>query len=539
MALVFRFNTDPQTLGKSAESAGERTAVRANTLETLQAKQRRDMQAAENLMQLAQMQTQVQQRGLDRFHDLNRMLYSDAADLKRQTLVGNQQRQEFKDRLDAQVATDQRQFEMQTARDVQQAEHHDFASNREFNERRLLTREQFVNEGIKSGEFKFTPRQKQERQRKYDELAAVRSSRILRPHERAQVEAQIISELEAIEPLPVPFDERPRPNHESITAATVWFDGQQWQPLGNRKLSPGDRYRIPDGKGGFEDKVYKEKEYAADIEVEKERRKKEIARSMPPSDTDFIEAFNATRLSMVQERKQASLESGTGEEPLPPTDQEVTQRMELLKQARDKMYSGSQQQDQAVPRSPFPSSAGMTPDSPVLLDPNDDAGFEALPPGTFVRDASTGKVMRKPQPNYLNDGGQQIPVNTTTVNGMQRPTVYKDGRLHLAVNVGGQWKLGRPVDPDAPQTDASNQRFAEYQGRRYPLVTAKDGRRGIVVNGVFMVEDGADTANGQAVEGASLPRPQTEAERDALPPGAKYVAPDGSVRINSRSPSAG
>ena len=49
-------------------------------------------------------------------------------------------------------------------------------------------------------------------------------------------------------------------------------------------------------------------------------------------------------------------------------------------------------------------------------------------------------------------------------------------------------------------------------------------------DGIFSSQEGGVTSEGNAVEFDNLPAPRSREERDALPPGTQYVAPDGSIR---------
>lgn len=485
MPFTFRFNVDPATLGTGAYEGGRANAVRANTLESLQAKQRRDMQAAENAMQLANMQRQAEQRNLDRMHDLNRAIYGEMGDYARQRLAGEQQSQQLRDRAAEQQLAEQRQNEFQATRDARLAEYGDIGKSRDFNNQRLLSREEFINEGLKKGELQFGPRQLEYRQKKYDELAAVRTSRALRPHERAAEEAKIISEINEIEPTPVPFDQRPVPSHEVINANTLFLDGSTWKPLGTRQLSPGDVYKSPDGKGGFEDKVFKEQEYKNSLEIEKERQKAQIAANTPPSDKEWIESFAAASNALF---KQKSLESaGTGVDPTPPTTDEVIAHMKALKAARDQMFAAPQ-----PGQGPAFGPAAMDPFgivqkmAGIAATPNPMQRQPAAPQGMRFRDAQTG---------------EEFPIVMQNIAGGERPTMTRNGETFMMEKdangnwvtawklTGGGGSAGMP-SPQAPAAPQGQQtKTAEYQGRQYPIITAKDGRQGIVVNGIFMVEE--------------------------------------------------
>lgn len=49
-------------------------------------------------------------------------------------------------------------------------------------------------------------------------------------------------------------------------------------------------------------------------------------------------------------------------------------------------------------------------------------------------------------------------------------------------------------------------------------------------DGALSSQEGAVTSDGNTVQFDDMPAPKSQAERDALPPGTKYVAPDGSIR---------
>lgn len=88
-------------------------------------------------------------------------------------------------------------------------------------------------------------------------------------------------------------------------------------------------------------------------------------------------------------------------------------------------------------------------------------------------------------------------------------------------------EMAIPEDPQAAEggSAAGEQSWASWLlGRANPVTALRDDYQ------MLMGDESGVTSQGNAVQFDSLPTPRTREERDALPPGTQYVAPDGSIR---------
>lgn len=341
MPIVRGHTLEPENIGDPAFDNAERQTFRENTLRSLEAGQRMRMQAAQIMSNLSALRMQGQQREQDRLYDFQRSVFNAGADMAARERAAQIQAEEFnrRQKMDAAQRRDEALFgaELQAERDQRLADQQNFRDTDDFNRDRLLSKEEWVNKGLEEGSLYFHPEQEAERQEVYKNLAKVRTDPRLRPVERQRAESILIDRLNAIEPMPVPVNERPVPTFKQMNANSIRIDPQTgaFEPLGSKPLNPGDVYFVPVGNGRYEKVIHDEEGYKASL------KPKETEKPDQLSVKETNDLYNSARQAIIEERKsRASAAGETSYEE--PKEEEVQARLQRIISLRNLLFPGAQ-----------------------------------------------------------------------------------------------------------------------------------------------------------------------------------------------------
>jgi hypothetical protein len=265
MAIVVGYDGSIRPLGDLAYGGAAAVSEKQNVIDSNQARQRARMQraqilaqqdqqqaalvaqarrdAAEQQMQAMRMGYGQQQQEASRQHDLDVLA-------KRQQFDAGQNDLQLRAREEYQNQA----IEAQNAAAAQKAKFDAFEADRKFNADRLMDRNEFVQEGLKAGRFRYTPTQKSELQTLNDSFLKIRNDPSLHPMDREAAMRQVQEKMEWIKSNPeeVPEDERQKAYHEQV-GQQVAVVGPTGQPIAitdlGRPLQPGDMLITPDRDG--------------------------------------------------------------------------------------------------------------------------------------------------------------------------------------------------------------------------------------------------------------------------------------------------
>ena len=113
----------------------------------------------------------------------------------------------------------------------------------------MLKKQAWIDEGVKSGDLRWTPELQAQYIAKLHEISATRASKIASPQERLKKESELVNELEGIQPMPVPPWDKPVPPHEQIASRMIVMGKDGSMRPYDGKILPGERFAMPNKEG--------------------------------------------------------------------------------------------------------------------------------------------------------------------------------------------------------------------------------------------------------------------------------------------------